>query len=74
MGFAPTPEETAALTTIRRKADRLAAVMQRLIVLDEEDPDGAIIKRLRPRAEMLANDLKQQASELSNGTRERSMT
>ena len=71
LGFTPTPEEAAALTTIRRKADRLAVVMQRLIELDRHDPDGAVIKRLRPRAEMLANDLKQEANELDNGTRER---
>jgi signal transduction histidine kinase len=45
--------------------------MQRLIELDRRDPDGAVIKRLRPRAEMLANDLKQEANELDNGTRER---
>ena len=71
LGFTPTPEEAVALTTIRRKADRLAVVMQRLIELDRHDPDGAVIKRLRPRAEMLANDLKQEANELDNGTRER---
>ncbi len=71
LGFTPTPEEAVALTTIRLKADRLAVVMQRLIVLDRHYPDGARIKRVRPHAEMLANDLRQEANELANGTRER---
>ena len=55
LGFTPTPEEAVALTTIRLKADRLAAVMQRLIVLDKRpsarrasSSESALVQRCSP--------------------------
>jgi signal transduction histidine kinase len=70
LGLAPPSEDLAALRSIRMKGERLAELTQRIIVLDKKHPRGEVIKRLRPRAEALANDLRQEATELANGRTE----
>jgi signal transduction histidine kinase len=71
LGFTPPPDEAAILASIRSDAARLTTLMHAVIRLDESDPRGASIARLRPRAEELASDLKQDAAVLANQTTEK---
>jgi signal transduction histidine kinase len=71
LGFTPPPDEAEILASIRLDAARLATLMHAVIRLDESDPRGASLARLRPRAEELASDLKQDAAVLANQTTEK---
>ncbi len=64
LGFVPPPEDERFLIRIRTTAGRLSTVMQRIIGL----PPGEVPKPLRIRAERLARDLNQLATELANAS------
>jgi signal transduction histidine kinase len=70
LGFTPPAGDLIALDSIRMKAGLLAALMQEIIKLDRRAPHGERLATLRPQAEALANDLRQEATELANGTTE----
>ena len=63
LGFAPPPGDERFLRSIREKGGQLSEVMQRIIDFEGRPPEG-----LRTRAERLAIDLNQLASELANAT------
>jgi signal transduction histidine kinase len=68
LGFVPPAEDVSTLRRIRRKSRRLEAVMQRIVASDKR---GATVNDqglLRHRAEQLAIDLNQLATELTNAT------
>jgi signal transduction histidine kinase len=68
LGFVPPAQEVARLRRIRLKSRRLEAVMQGLVASDKR---GATVNDqlvLRNRAEQLAIDLNQLATELTNAT------
>jgi signal transduction histidine kinase len=67
LGFVPPPDDERVLSTIRLKTKRLNAVVQR-IVTSERNTSGADPPRLQYRAEQLAVDLNQLATELANAT------
>jgi signal transduction histidine kinase len=64
LGFVPPPEEASFLRRIRARGGQLSEVMQEIIRLS---PKG-VPTTLRTRAEQLAVDLKQLATELANST------
>ena len=66
LGFDPPAEDEAVLGTIRAKSGQLLAVMRTIIRLDTGAPTDEV--SLRPRAERLAIDLNQLATELANVT------
>jgi signal transduction histidine kinase len=69
LGFTPPPEDETTLRSIRSNADRLAALMQDIVRLDDRaDAGGESWMTLRQRAEELATDLYQDAAELANLT------
>ena len=67
LGFTPPEGEADSVNSIRLKADRLAALMQKLIHLDKDDPLGERALRLRSLAEQLARGLHQEAAVLAIG-------
>jgi signal transduction histidine kinase len=68
LGFVPPPEDESTLGQIRRRADRLSAVMPGIVAFDKHAERGGETSPLRPRAEQLASELAQLASVLSNQT------
>jgi hypothetical protein len=62
LGFTPPAGDLIALDSIRMKAGLLAALMQEIIKLDRRAPHGERLATLRPQAEALANDLRQEAT------------
>jgi signal transduction histidine kinase len=68
LGFVPPPEDERVLRRIRAKSGRLETMVREVI---ESDKSGVAVRRqekLRNRAEQLAIDLNQLASELTNAT------
>ncbi len=64
LGFVPPPEDESFLIRIRTTAGRLSTVTQRIIGLAPNE----VPKHLRIRAEQLARELNQLATELANAT------
>jgi signal transduction histidine kinase len=64
LGFVPPPEDERFLLRIRTTAGRLWRVMQQIIAL----APGEVPKPLRSRAETIARELNQLATELANAT------
>jgi signal transduction histidine kinase len=70
LGFRPPPEDEVFLRRIRGTGRQLAEVMQEIIRAGNDAP--ARVTSLRLRAELLAIDLNQHATELGNATEARS--
>ena len=64
LGFRPSAEDGPFLRRIRATSNQLSKVMAEVIELDRADPKGAT--SLRVRAELIAIDLNQVATELAN--------
>ena len=69
LGFRPPPEDEIHLRRIRATGERLSKVMRQLVAAREAGSPRE--DSLRVRAESLAIDLNQRATELENGTRAR---
>ena len=69
LGFRPPPEDEIFLRRIRSTGGRLSELMRQIDQLDAVAPKRAT--SLRSRAELLAIDLNQHATELANTTRKR---
>src|SRR5262245_62511518 len=68
LGFVPPPGDDRVLRQIRKKTRQLAAVMEMVVASDQRGGTVQGQVRLRHRAEQLAIDLNQLASELANAT------
>jgi signal transduction histidine kinase len=68
LGFVPPAQDAGYLRRIRAKAGRLSAVMRAIVESDESGASVAGQVDLRHKAEQLAIDLNQIASELANAT------
>ena len=69
LGFTPPREDAEDLATIRSTADRLSALMGKIIDLEDGDPPRKVPVMLRSEAEQLASDLYQGAAELAHAWR-----
>jgi signal transduction histidine kinase len=68
LGFGPPPQDRGALRAIRMRSGRLSAVIRQLIDVETGATPGEGPPRLRHKAEQLAIDLNQLATELANAT------
>jgi signal transduction histidine kinase len=68
LGFVPPAQDAAYLRRIRAKAGRLAEVMRKIVASDKRGASVVGQVDLRHKAEQLAIDLNQIASELANAT------
>jgi signal transduction histidine kinase len=68
LGFVPPAEDGGYLRRIRTKSARLSAVMREIVASDKRGASVVGQVQLRHRAEQLAIDLNQIASELANAT------
>jgi signal transduction histidine kinase len=68
LGFVPPPEDERFLRKIRAKNRRLSAVARQIVQSDTRGATGADQIGLRRRAQQLAIDLNQLATELANAT------
>ena len=69
LGFQPSAEDEIVLQRIRATGERLSNVVQEIVQTGGAEP--ARVDSLRVRAELLAVDLNQHATELANATRAR---
>jgi signal transduction histidine kinase len=67
LGFRPPPEDTIFLREIRQTSGQLLVVMQKIVAASDAGAKARATS-LRYRAELLAIDLNQHATELANGT------
>jgi signal transduction histidine kinase len=69
LGFRPPLEDERSLRRIRKTGDQLTSKLREIIEVGRTDPGRA--KSLRASAELLANDVDLQATELRNATKSR---
>jgi signal transduction histidine kinase len=69
LGFRPPPEDERSLRGIRKTGEQLTSKLREIVEVGGTDRGRA--KSLRASAELLANDVDQQAAELANATKSR---